>query len=399
MSTQGATASRGIGHGSSVLRPWDCDARPSYGALVVAPRPLSVRVLEAGAIGRLIDALIEDGRTVIAPTVRDGAITLDEISSADELPVGWTAEAEPGRYRLVPDPDGRIFGPAVGPASAKRWLRPPETVLWTGRREAGGFNGGRPERSATRRAFIGLRGCDLAARIQFDRATGAGPTDDFMVGVECTSPLSTCFCVSMGTGPGINDGADMVMTEMLKPSHVLITRAFSRRGMEMLERLGGRTPTSAEEDAAWSEVAAAARAMSNGIDPDAAAAALRIPSADGWGDVAMRCLACGNCTMVCPTCFCTTMLDRTSPDGTEASRTRLWDSCFTPEFSEVHGGPVRASIASRYRQWISHKLSWWWDQYGASGCVGCGRCIVWCPVGIDIRAEAAAAIERAGTHV
>lgn len=149
---------------------------------------------------------------------------------------------------------------------------------------------------------------------------------------------------------------------------------------------------------AWSQVAAAARSMSERMDADAAAAALRFPTSEGWVDVAARCLGCGNCTMVCPTCFCTTTAEATSLDGTEATRVRLWDSCFTPEFSELHGKPVRASVGSRYRQWISHKLSWWWDQYGASGCVGCGRCIVWCPAGIDIRVEAAAAVERVGAH-
>ena len=360
---------------------------------------MMVRVIEPGGLGRLVDALIEDGRTVIAPTLRDGSITLDEITSAAELPVGWGAELAPGRYRLVPDPENRIFAAPVGPASVKRWRRPPTAEVWTGRRGEGGFSGGPPERSAPRLAYVGLRGCDLAARTLYDRAVGASGSDDFIVGVECTQPGATCFCVSMGTGPGIAGGADLVVTEIVTPMHALVTRAFTKRGAELLERLGGRDPTVAEEDAAWSQVAEAARAMGNGMDPDQVAAALRIPSAEGWDDVAARCLACGNCTMVCPTCFCTSTVDHTSPDGSEATRVRLWDVCFTPGFSEVHGRPARASTASRYRQWITHKLSWWWDQYGASGCVGCGRCIVWCPVGIDIRKEAAAAIERAGAHV
>ena len=347
----------------------------------------------------MVDALLADGRTVVAPTLRDGAVTLGEIHSAADVAIGWRAETAPGRYRLVADRDGLIFGASVGPTSTKRWRSPPETIAWTGRREPGGFSGGVPTQSPPRMAFIGLRGCDLAARVLYDRAVGAAPSEDFIVGVECTEPGSTCFCVSMGTGPGISEGADLVVTEILEPSHLLVTRACTPRGADMLEVLGGRPPSAAEEDAAWSQVAAAARGMSNGIDPDAAAAALRLPSPQGWEDVAARCLACGNCTMVCPTCFCTTTVDHTTPDASQASRVRLWDSCFSLAFSEVHGGPARASTASRYRQWISHKLSWWWDQFGASGCVGCGRCIVWCPVGIDIRAEASAAIERVGAHV
>ncbi|NJL29572.1 MAG: sulfite reductase subunit A, partial [Thermoanaerobaculia bacterium] len=109
-----------------------------------------------------------------------------------------------------------------------------------------------------------------------------------------------------------------------------------------------------------------------------------------WDDVAARCLACGNCTMVCPTCFCTSVEDTTDLAGNVAERYRQWDSCFTTDFSYLHGGSVRTSAASRYRQWLTHKLSSWHDQFGTSGCVGCGRCITWCPVGIDITEEAGA---------
>jgi ferredoxin len=82
--------------------------------------------------------------------------------------------------------------------------------------------------------------------------------------------------------------------------------------------------------------------------------------------------------------------DTTDLTGAVSERTRVWDSCFTASFSYVHGGSVRATIRSRYRQWLTHKLATWFDQFGTSGCVGCGRCITWCPVGIDITEEAAA---------
>jgi Fe-S oxidoreductase len=91
--------------------------------------------------------------------------------------------------------------------------------------------------------------------------------------------------------------------------------------------------------------------------------------------------------MVCPTCFCTSVEETNDLTGTESSRSRRWDSCFTMDFSYIHGGSVRNSPKSRYRQWMTHKLSTWVDQFGTSGCVGCGRCITWCPVGIDITEE------------
>ena len=109
-----------------------------------------------------------------------------------------------------------------------------------------------------------------------------------------------------------------------------------------------------------------------------------------WDDVAARCLSCGNCTMACPTCFCSDDVESQAPDGETSSRVREWASCFTHDFSYIHGGTVRETTRSRYRQWITHKLGTWWEQFGTSGCVGCGRCITWCPVGIDITEEAAA---------
>jgi ferredoxin len=93
--------------------------------------------------------------------------------------------------------------------------------------------------------------------------------------------------------------------------------------------------------------------------------------------------------MVCPTCFCTTPEDITDVTGEHAERWERWASCFELDFSYLHGGSVRQSGVGRYRHWITHKLSTWYDQFGHSGCVGCGRCIAWCPVGIDITEEAA----------
>jgi ferredoxin len=106
-----------------------------------------------------------------------------------------------------------------------------------------------------------------------------------------------------------------------------------------------------------------------------------------WEEVAKVCLTCGNCTLVCPTCFCTNIEDETDLTGGTAIRRRMWDSCFTVGFSYIHGGSIRSTETSRYRQWLMHKLCYWVDQFGSFGCVGCGRCITWCPVGIDITKE------------
>jgi ferredoxin len=118
-----------------------------------------------------------------------------------------------------------------------------------------------------------------------------------------------------------------------------------------------------------------------------------------WDEIAGRCLACTNCTMVCPTCFCTTVEDVSVLGSDDAERRRVWDSCFSEEFAHIHGGSLRTETRARYRQWLTHKLASWQDQFDALGCVGCGRCITWCPVGIDITAEVASMRARAGLAV
>ena len=112
-----------------------------------------------------------------------------------------------------------------------------------------------------------------------------------------------------------------------------------------------------------------------------------------WDEVADRCLSCGNCTMVCPTCFCHHEKETIALDTSSSEHTREWDSCFSSGHSYIHGKVVRDETKYRYRQWLTHKVATWWEQFDTSGCVGCGRCISWCPVGIDITEEVAAICE------
>jgi ferredoxin len=130
-------------------------------------------------------------------------------------------------------------------------------------------------------------------------------------------------------------------------------------------------------------------------DTDLRALLNRSRESPHWQEVADRCLTCGNCTMVCPTCFCTSVSDVTDLTGEHAERWTEWASCFELDFTFIHEGPVRTSGASRYRHWLTHKLSTWHDQFDSSGCVGCGRCIAWCPPGIDITEEMATFARRA----
>jgi ferredoxin len=211
----------------------------------------------------------------------------------------------------------------------------------------------------------------------------------FVVAAGCTEPGGVCFCASMGTGPEPGPGYDLALTEQIDSAgHRFVVDVGSTEGARVLDRLAHRDASSAEAEQARAAVRDAASRMGRQMPAIDIPALLRESrESPQWADVAGRCLTCGNCTMACPTCFCTTTEDATGLAGEPAERSQRWASCFEIDFSYLHGGSVRTSGASRYRQWITHKLSTWHDQFGSSGCVGCGRCIAWCPVGIDITAE------------
>jgi ferredoxin len=366
-------------------------------------------LLDAAALPRLFDELRARGYVVVGPTIRDGAVMLAELDSAADLPYGWGVRTEAGQYRLRRRTDTAAFAHSAGPQSVKDILHPPRARVWSADRTDGRVTTSGPD-PPPRYAVIGARPCDLAALGVLDRVLSGGACPEpiytarrdgaFIVAVDCTEPAATCFCTSMGGGPQARTGFDLAMTELTgEGGHRFVVRAGSPAGTEVLAALPTRPAGEGTVAEASEAVAAAARAMTRSMPdeslPDLLAAARESPH---WADVASRCLTCGNCTMVCPTCFCTTTEDVTDLTGAHAERWRRWDSCFDLDFSYVHGGSVRRSGESRYRQWISHKLGTWHDQFGSSGCVGCGRCIAWCPAGIDITAEAAALSDRRRTE-
>jgi ferredoxin len=336
----------------------------------------------------------------MGPVVVNGAIVHREVQSAEEIPVGWHDSQQPGSYRLKRTDDDEAFGWAVGPESFKQSVFPSSAVLWRARRDGQDVTVEPAVDDARPEAFFGARPCEVAALDVlggvlagasrpdplFTRRRGAA----FVVAVECGRPAATCFCASMGSGPGAASGFDLALTELAGRDHRFLVRVGSERGAAVLAGVASR-PAGAEDLRGREEVLArAAAAITRTLDADAAPALLaRNLEHPRWEDVATRCLACGNCTLVCPTCFCAAVEEKTDLAGA-VEQTRRWDSCFDLAHSYLHGGSVRVSTRSRYRQWMTHKLSTWVDQFGNSGCVGCGRCITWCPVGIDITEELAA---------
>jgi len=357
-------------------------------------------LLDRAGLDSLIKTLEGDGFRVVGPTIRDRAIVLDEVHSIGDLPTGWTAVQEPGSYRLERRGDDAVFGFAVGPESARRQLFRPRHRLYRLQRKGRGFERTDEPEPIPRLALLGARACDLAAIDIQDRVFVDGKYVDpdyaarrgalFVVAVACAEPGGTCFCVSMGTGPRVTSGFDLSLTELLDGDHRFLVEVGSEAGAAVLSRLEHRPAFAADGAAAEAIVAHATASMGRVLDTDGIRdllyGNLEHPR---WDGVASRCLACANCTLVCPTCFCSTVEDTTDLTGDIAERWQRWDSCFTLDHSYVHGGSVRTSTRSRYRQWLTHKLASWIDQFGTSGCVGCGRCITWCPVGIDITEEVA----------
>ncbi len=375
---------------------------------MAAPSPAR---LDAGQIENLIHSLAARGYDVVGPTIRDGAIVYDTIAGVRDLPTGRTDKQEAGQYRIESRCDGSFFGYTLGPQSWKKYLHPAQVKLFEAEQKQGQFrilNG--VEKSDQKFAFIGVRACELAAiRIQ-DRVLLDGPYRDpiykarragiFLVAVQCTQSASTCFCESLGTGPRVQStGFDLKLTEIVDAEeHWFLAEAWTDRGREVLAELDPQPASEKDRAMAHAAGEAAAAQQTRRIDIDDVRQVLyRNFEHPRWEQIAQRCLSCGNCTMVCPTCFCTTVEDVSDVTGEHAERWRKWDSCFTVSFSFIHGGSVRTSEKSRYRQWMTHKLASWIDQFGSPGCVGCGRCIAWCPAGIDITEELEA-IRGAATH-
>jgi sulfhydrogenase subunit beta (sulfur reductase) len=351
--------------------------------------------LSKSSLQQLIDALRTRGYRVQGPTVHDGSVVWETILSVSDLPIGWRDHQEPARYRLEQTGSQDIFGVVHGPQSLKPFVFAPREPLLQIERTKEGFTARQTIPQREKVAVIGARACDLAGLAIQDRIFLQDAYRDpyyatrreglFVIAVNCTRTLSTCFCASMDTGPRAKTGFDLALTEV---DDRLLIEVGSEAGRHVLESI---SPTPASEELvgeAARRIDACARSQVRRLDHS------RLPQAlydahehPRWDDVAGRCLACTNCTMVCPTCFCHAVEETPDLSHQQAAHVRLWDSCFTQEHGYIHGKNIRPTIKDRYRMWLTHKLASWIDQFGMSGCVGCGRCITWCPVGIDLTVE------------
>jgi len=352
----------------------------------------------------LFTLLRDEGYCVVGPTIRDGAIIYDELDAVADLPIGWTDEQSPGVYRVKQRDDQAYFGYNAGPHSWKKYLFPPRRKLWEAKRKEGSVSVKEEPLAARKLAFLGVRSCEIEAIFIQDKVFIEGNYVDpfykkqrdnaLVIAVNCTQAASTCFCVSMSTGPKAKRGYDLSLTEVVKgEEHYFVAEGGSEKGKALLNRLSHTPCEDKDIDAAHEGVKRAEEQMEGQLGLDTLGIndlLYRNLDNDRWDEVANRCLSCANCTLACPTCFCSDVEEVSDLTGDHTERWKTWDSCFNLDHSFLNSGAVRTSTKSRYRQWLTHKVGSWIDQFGTSGCVGCGRCIAWCPVGIDLREEMAA---------
>jgi ferredoxin len=354
---------------------------------------------------RLISLLAEQGYEVLGPRIEGAAIRWGPIGGPDDLPAGAGVESSPGHYCLREHAGPERFAWGPSPDSLKRWLHVPEERFVHAAKDNG--NGAfhilpdtLPEDPAPARyAFLGLRPCDLAALARLDRVFLEAPYIEehyaarrrgaLFIVVNCTIALDTCFCASMDCGPAARSGYDIALTERSsEDSAAYLAESGSARGLALMDTIAAPRAEAGFVAECREACKQAGAGQKRQVEwRSAPAVMLRSFDHPRWEQTARRCLACGNCTLACPTCFCVNTIEQTAIDGQSAERSRFWDSCFTQNFSYIHGGSVRTSVKSRYRQWLGHKLAWWQQQFGTPGCTGCGRCISWCPAGIDITEE------------
>lgn len=359
-------------------------------------------VINRAQLPELLKLIARKGYKLLGPTVRDGAIVYDEIGADSDLPIGWTDRQSGGSYKLEKTDSKRIFGFTLGQQSWKSFFYPPTLTYWSASKDKGEIEITENTPSPVKQALIGVRACELAALTIHDKVLMSDQFKDphyailrensFIVAVNCAKACDTCFCDSMKTGPQAQQGYDLALTEVVDTNqHYFIVDVASMKGTQIIQGLNTQAATSEHETIIDQMMEHTKSQMKIHLDTTNLKEIIwRNFENPQWDAVDKRCLACSNCTMVCPTCFCVSVEENTDLTGTKAERIRRWDSCFRLDFSYIFGGSIRPSTKSRYRQWLTHKLSSWVDQFGTFGCVGCGRCITWCPVGINIAEEATA---------
>lgn len=249
------------------------------------------------------------------------------------------------------------------------------------------------QKDEEKQVLLGVHPCDVNAIAVLDKAYMGEYPDPYyqekrkntiIIALNCNTMGETCFCSLFGTGPALESKYDILMTDL---ENEYLLEAGSKPGYDILEKLGVSAASSNAVAEKQNKVSILMKKMPKPISAEGLSKLLeksfRHPI---WDKLAKECLACGSCTMVCPTCFCYNVIDQIDLDIKNGQRQRVWDSCMMLEFGKVAmGGNFRKDRDARIKQRIYHKMKYMSEQFGMPGCVGCGRCIKTCIKKIDPR--------------
>lgn len=304
---------------------------------------------------------------VLGPVARGNDVVFTEIQNAADLILS-------SRQSLLPP---------------KKYFRPPTEKLFTFKdRQVTEI----AEASSEQRAVIGIHPCDVNGMQILDRVFGDTYPDPYyqqlrkntlIVAQNCTTPCANGFCTSFNTGPGATAGFDLALTDL---GDNFLVEVGSEAGQALAAAAGLAEASEAEKQLAAHLISDCAAAMQPRKMAPADLPAFMLERVDHphWQELKERCLACGSCTNVCPTCFCFDVKDPVDLSLTDGNRERTWDSCQYYKFSRVALDHIfRPDRAARVKQRLFHKLAYYQQQFETNGCVGCGRCVDTCIVKID----------------
>ena len=307
---------------------------------------------------------------LIAPVKRDNLVVFDRVDSAGEV----------------------LFNYSNTVKSAKELLLPQSETLFTYNSMDHSASIETHFNDAAPKLLFGVRPCDAKSFLLLDKVFDGERYKDayylnrrantLVVTIGCVQPRTTCFCTSVNGGPFSEDGSDLMLIDI---GDAYVVKVTSDRGAGLLE--GAELEDAGEDDLASMKrvIQDAEASMSPKLAIEGRQENLESIFDDPiWGPLTEKCLGCGVCTYLCPTCHCFDIIDEAR--DSQGERIRLWDSCQFSQFTlQASGFNPRLTNKERLRQRVMHKFSYFPKNYGLTGCVGCGRCIQECPVNLDIR--------------
>jgi ferredoxin len=336
-------------------------------------------VIDKSAVSRFLNELVGAG-LVFAPALQDEILCMASAESAEGILSGVETLARLVNTRQAP----------------KELFFPRSEVLFS-------YRDGKVmpvELPKERRVVFAMRPCDARSAVLLDHVFDADETshggssvqdpyyinrrqNTVLMGLACNQPLSTCFCTSVGGGPFSTEGLDLLWTDL---GDRYLIEAVTAQGEALIADHPQMREAGNEDVAERAELAARAESAISGPDVQGVKEKLDgMYDSSFWQNVHLKCLGCGACTYLCPTCHCFDIQDE--GDRRQGRRVRNWDTCQFALFTlHASGHNPRTSGKERMRQRMMHKFNYFVENFDAIACVGCGRCVRECPVNLDIRA-------------